>query len=97
MGCAFDAFSTSWNHRSYIVTLFVVAWFIPLIVIFRTYNGIIHRVRHSFVGTMLFESGRMCYSVIDKSQSSIQIKQRVSVMVYYVLFLQLSHKLKKVF
>ena len=49
MGCAFDMYSTSWTDRSYVITLFVLCWFIPLLVIFMAYIGIVYRVRHSFV------------------------------------------------
>ena len=45
MGCAFDMFSTSWTARSYVLVLFIVCWFIPLIVIIASYCGIIMRVR----------------------------------------------------
>ena len=45
MGCAFDLFSTSWTARSYVLVLFIVCWFIPLIVIITSYCGIIMRVR----------------------------------------------------
>ena len=45
MGCAFDLFSTSWTARSYVLLLFIVCWFIPLIVIITSYCGIIMRVR----------------------------------------------------
>ena len=54
MGCAFDLYSTSWNDRSYVATLLVFAWFIPLIVIFTSYIGIIYHIRHSTVKNILF-------------------------------------------
>ena len=47
MGCAFDMFSTSWNDRSYVVTLFVLCWCIPLGVILVAYVSIFSRVRQS--------------------------------------------------
>ena len=47
MGCAFDIYSPSWNHRTYMWMLFVLAWFIPVVVIGVSYIGIIYRVRKS--------------------------------------------------
>ena len=47
MGCAFDSFSTSWSDRSYVITLLVLAWLIPLVIICLSYVSIIFRVRIS--------------------------------------------------
>ena len=55
MGCAFDMYSTSWNHRSYVLTLFILCWFVPLLMIFVAYFGIIYRVRHSVVNEILLD------------------------------------------
>ena len=55
MGCAFDMYSTSWRDRSYVLTLFILCWFVPLIVIFVAYIGIIYRVRHSVVNEILLD------------------------------------------
>ena len=49
MGCAFDLFITSWKDCSYVITLVVLCWVVPLIVIFISYNGIIYRVKHSTI------------------------------------------------
>ena len=55
MGCAFDMYSTSWSDRSYVLTLFILCWFVPLIIIFVAYIGIIYRVRHSVVNEILLD------------------------------------------
>jgi len=47
MGCAFNLFVTSWKDGSYVITLIVICWVIPLLIIFISYNGIIYRVKHS--------------------------------------------------
>ena len=47
MGCAFDSFSTSWSDRSYVFTLLVLAWLIPLISNIVFYICMIHRVQTS--------------------------------------------------
>ena len=44
-GCSFDAFSTSWQSRSYIVTLVVVAWFLPMTCLCACYFRIFYSVR----------------------------------------------------
>ena len=44
MGCVFDLFSTSFNSRSYVAVMFIIAWFIPLITITACYVGIVLRV-----------------------------------------------------
>ena len=44
MGCVFDLFSTSFNTRSYVAVMFIIAWFIPLITITSCYIGILLRV-----------------------------------------------------
>ena len=44
MGCVFDLFSTSFNTRSYVAVMFLIAWFIPLITITACYIGILLRV-----------------------------------------------------
>ena len=57
MGCAFDMHSTSWTDRSYVITLFVLCWVIPLVVIFMAYIGIIYRVKTSFVANKVNDNG----------------------------------------
>ena len=47
MGCAFDSFSTTWSDRSYILTLLVLAWLIPLVSNILFYIAMLHRVRNS--------------------------------------------------
>ena len=47
MGCAFDSFSPSWSDRSYVLTLLVLAWLVPLVIICLSYISIIFRVRIS--------------------------------------------------
>ena len=64
LGCAFDTFSSSWHDRSYVVTLLVLAWFIPLVIICVTHIGIINRVKNSDVKTIItrqFSCGRLPY------------------------------------
>lgn len=89
MGCAFDMHSTSWMDRSYVMTLFVLCWFIPLLVILVAYIGIIYRVRHSYVINELPDN---CSSVLlencerstrfqrdsEISRSTLTYSQRVS-------------------
>ena len=55
MGCSFDNFSTSWWDRSYVITLLILAWFIPLVIIFISHIGILYRVRHSNIKDMLIK------------------------------------------
>ena len=45
MGCTFDCFTTSWNSRSYLITLLIVAWVIPLIIILNSHLRIIIYLR----------------------------------------------------
>ena len=47
MGCAFNMYSQSWNDRSYGIFLFCYCWFIPLLIIFFSYMGIIYHTRSS--------------------------------------------------
>ena len=51
MGCTFDSFSSSWSDRSYVLTLLVLAWIIPLVIIFLSYIGIIYEVVQSSIKT----------------------------------------------
>ena len=44
MGCVFDLFTTSFNTRSYVAVMFIMACFIPLITITGCYIGIVFRV-----------------------------------------------------
>ena len=55
MGCSFDNFSTSLWDRSYVITLLILAWFIPLVIIFISHIGILYRVRHSNIKDMLIK------------------------------------------
>ena len=45
IGCTFDIFSQSWHDRSYVLTLLVTAWLMPLFMIFLSDLGILHRIR----------------------------------------------------
>ena len=45
MGCTFDCFSTTFNVRSYSITLLLIAWVLPLIFILTAYLRIIQYVR----------------------------------------------------
>ena len=47
IGCTFDSFSSSWNERSYTITLLVIAWLIPLIIVVSSHVGILYRIRHA--------------------------------------------------
>ena len=47
MGCTFDSFSSSWNDRSYVLTMMVVAWLIPTTSNVFCYAAIVNRVHHS--------------------------------------------------
>ena len=49
MGCTFDCYSTTFNSRSYAITLLVIAWIVPLIFILTAYIRIIQYVRKSTV------------------------------------------------
>ena len=49
IGCSFDSFSTSWKDRSYVITLMVMAWVIPLTILFLSHFSIVHSVRKSNV------------------------------------------------
>ena len=71
MGCAFDMYSTSWRDRSYVLTLFILCWFVPLIVIFVAYIGIIYRVRHSVVNEILLDKAS-CGLLQNDNQGEIK-------------------------
>ena len=47
MGCTFDSFSSSWNDRSYVLSMMVVAWLIPTATNVFCYAAIVNRVHHS--------------------------------------------------
>ena len=47
IGCSFDSFSQSWRDRSYVLTLLISAWLVPLIMIFLSDLGILHRIRNT--------------------------------------------------
>ena len=64
MGCAFDSFSTSWNDRSYVITLLVLAWLTPLFLICFSYIAIIFRVRHSLRHIKLLKSNT-CFGTVS--------------------------------
>ena len=71
MGCAFDMYSTSWVDRSYVLTLFILCWFVPLFIIFVAYAGIIYRVRHSVVKEILPDKAS-CGLLKKENQSETQ-------------------------
>ena len=45
IGCSFDSFSSSWKDRTYVFTLLIIAWVVPLVIIFLTHLSILHHVR----------------------------------------------------
>ena len=45
MGCTFDCFTATWNSRSYLITLLIIAWLIPLIIILNSHLRIICELR----------------------------------------------------
>ena len=47
IGCTFDSFSNSWNDRSYVLTMMVVAWLVPTASNVFCYVAIVNRVHHS--------------------------------------------------
>ena len=49
VGCVFDNFTPSFNARSYVVTLLIVAWIVPMTIIVACYAGILVSVRKSFI------------------------------------------------
>lgn len=88
MGCAFDMYTTSWNDRSYVLVLFVLCWFVPLLIMFQSYGAIIYRVSYSGARNILFqgsgnlESEEMEGTVADKlsdvSYSSAYLAKKVN-------------------
>ena len=71
MGCAFDIFTTSWRDRAYTLTLLILCWFIPLLMIFISYNGIIYRVKSASI-----RNNR------DRRRSCMGLKKDTEVVVY---------------
>ena len=66
MGCAFDSFSTAWSDRSYILTLLVLAWLIPLVSNILFYTAMLHRVQNSDFQYYASKTGRSeCYSMFN--------------------------------
>ena len=61
MGCTFDCFTDTWNSRSYLITLLIVAWVIPLIVILNSHLRIIMYLRTANIQS-LFISNLPCRS-----------------------------------
>ena len=77
MGCAFDSFSTSWTDRSYVLTLLVLAWLIPLVSNIVFYVSMIYRVRTSdFQYYVLKQAKQDCYQMfnVDNRVSNISFK-----------------------
>ena len=90
MGCAFDSFSTSWTDRSYVLTLLVLAWLIPLISNIVFYVSMIYRVRTSdFQYYVIKEAKQDCYQMfnVDNRVSNISFKYatQIILVVYYTL------------
>ena len=81
MGCSFDGFSSSWVDRSYIIVLLVLAWVIPLILIFISNIGIIHRTRNSDVNK-LFLSKISCVSSDANGTSNRKLSRKPSIFTY---------------
>ena len=91
MGCAFDMYSTSINDRSYVVVLFILAWFIPLIVISVSYLGIVYRIRMSSGRFKGFSENKANVDSIErgtklsrsvKSDASTHLAQKVFCIVH---------------
>ena len=56
MGCTFDCFTNTWNSRSYLITLLIVAWVIPLIVILNSHLRIIMYLRKANIQSLLISN-----------------------------------------
>ena len=56
MGCTFDCFTATWNSRSYLITLLIVAWVIPLIVILNSHLRIIMYLRTANIQSLLISN-----------------------------------------
>ena len=82
MGCAFDSFSTSWTDRSYVLTLLVLAWLIPLILNIVFYVSMIYRVRTSdFQYYVIKQAKQDCYQMfnLDNRVSNISFQYACNV------------------
>lgn len=44
LGCSFDSFAPTWEARSYIIVLIILAWILPITVVGFCYSQIIHSV-----------------------------------------------------
>ena len=49
VGCVFDGFSRDLNSSSYVLTLLLVAWTVPMVLIVVCYVGILATVKRSFI------------------------------------------------
>ena len=85
MGCAFDTFSTSWIDRSYTLTLFVISWFIPLVIICISYIGIIYGVRHSRIKDLLVKKNCSTCGQSHMCNGMPHLTQRVNYNIIYNL------------
>ena len=56
LGCTFDSFSTSWQDRSYVVILLIIAWLIPMLLIVRSHINILYLIKNSDVNIVLVSS-----------------------------------------
>ena len=84
MGCAFDSFSTSWTDRSYVLTLLVLAWLIPLISNIVFYVSMIYRVRTSdFQYYVIKDAKQDCYQMfnVDNRVSNISFKYATQIIL----------------
>ena len=72
LGCTFDSFSTSWNDRSYVIILLIIAWFIPMLLIVRSHINILYLIKNSDVNIVLVSSSN---SKVSTSHASSEDKR----------------------
>ena len=92
MGCAFDSFSSSWTDRSYVLTLLVLAWLIPLVSNIVFYVSMIYRVRTSdFQYYVIKQAKQDCYQMfnVDNRVSNISFKYACNVDDLSYIFLEI--------
>ena len=71
IGCTFDSFSQSWHDRSYVLTLLVTAWLVPLFMIFLSDLGILHRIRTTNINITIERSKSLAST--DSSKQDYRI------------------------
>ena len=76
LGCSFDSFAPTWEARSYIIVLIILAWILPITVVGFCYSQIIHSV-----------SKNLFYlSAINPQTSEIEKARKVSQQKSFLLF-----------